>query len=192
MEFQRRYLPLEGWPFTVSKTRLHGETHSLRVMPGTPDRPDVAGDPFAIDLRCDPNLLRIYYNAEKETGYVRDQNVFRSGIDIYDSMSVLVRYRTGILLNYSLNAFSPREGMRATFNGDRGRIEFYEFGGSHIIRGQNEKELTAEQNASPGEHKIMVYPHFREAYKVDPDPASGEGAHFGSDALLAETDLHEK
>ena len=148
--------------------------------------PEAKDDPFALDLTERDDLRRIYYEAEKETGYLRDQNVFREGIDIYDTMSLVVRYRTGVLLNYSLNAYSPREGMRATFNGDHGRIELYEFGGSHIIRGQSDEELAAEQNASPGEHKIVVYPHFRPSYEVQPDKPIEDGGHYGSDPLLAQ------
>jgi hypothetical protein len=53
---------------------------------------------------------------------VRDRNVFRDDIDIEDTMAVLVRYRNGVLLNYSLNAFSPYEGYRVAFAGDHGRI----------------------------------------------------------------------
>ena len=52
---------------------------------------------------------------EAVTGYLRDQNVFRDGIDIPDQMSLNVRYRTGEVLTYSLVCFSPREGMRVTF-----------------------------------------------------------------------------
>ena len=149
-------------------------------------QPEAANDPFGLDLTERSDLRKIYYEAEEETGYLRDRNVFRDGIDIYDTMSLVVRYRTGALLNYSLNAFSPREGMRVTFNGDRGRIEFYEFGGSHIIRGQSEKELAEEQNVPGGEHKIVVYPHFKEPYQVHPAPPGEEGGHWGSDPLLAE------
>ena len=145
-------------------------------------------DPFALDLAAKEDLRRIYHAAETETGYLRDRNVFRDGIDIYDSMSATVRYRTGELLTYSLNAFSPREGMRATFNGDRGRLEFYEFGGSHIIRGQSDEELSAEQSAQTAghEHKITVYPHFSVPYVVHPDAPLEEGGHHGSDPLLAQ------
>lgn len=142
-------------------------------------------DPFSINLKDGAMLEELYYNAERETGYLRDRNVFREGIDIYDSMSVNVRYRSGTLLTYSLNSYSPREGMRVTFNGDRGRIEYYEFGGSHIIRGQSEEELAKEQAANPGEYKIVVFPHFKDRYEVQPDPAR-KGGHGGSDASLGE------
>ena len=74
-----------------------------------------------------PTFRKIYRAGEADSGYIRDQNVFRDGITIPDQMSLNVRYRTGEVLTYSLVCYSPREGMRVTFNGDRGRLEYYEF-----------------------------------------------------------------
>lgn len=144
-------------------------------------------DPFAIDLSEEAStkagrLKAIYYDAEKETGYIRDQNVFRKGIDIYDSMSVGVKYRNGVLLTYSLDAYSSREGMRVTFNGDRGRLEYYEFGRSHMIVGQDPDALAAEQHKSPAHYAVNVYPHFSESYQVPVELE--EGGHGGADPKL--------
>jgi predicted dehydrogenase len=141
-------------------------------------------DPFALDLRSKPGLEGLYFQAEKETGYLRDQNVFRDGIDIYDAMSVNVDYRNGVILTYSLNAYSPREGMRVTFNGDRGRLEYYEFTGGHIIAGQSDEELAAEQSAGAADERIMVYPHFKRPYEVPVEKKIG--GHGGGDPLLIE------
>ncbi len=146
---------------------------------------DKSKDPFALCLDDGGLMQNIYLDAEKDSGYIRDQNVFRDGIDIYDSMSVNVRYRCGTYLTYSLNAFSPREGMRVTFNGEKGRIEFYEFGGSHIIRGQSDEELAKEQAADKSDHRIIVYPMFDRSYQVEADPGP-KGGHGGSDILLGE------
>lgn len=140
-------------------------------------------DPFALDLNDNEKLRERYLNAEQDSGYVRDRNVFREGIDIFDNMSVNVRYRTGQLLTYSLVSFSPREGMRVTFNGDRGRIEYNEYHGSHIIRGQSEEELEKELKSGRLEDKLIVYPHFKDPYKVDPGPALS-GGHGGADPVL--------
>jgi predicted dehydrogenase len=145
-------------------------------------------DPFALDLTSKPNLKGLYLDAEPETGYRRDQNVFREGIDIYDAMSVNVKYRSGVVLTYSLTAFSPREGMRVTFNGDRGRLEYYEFGGSHIIAGQDDAELAAEQEKDKGEEKIVVYPHFKRPYQVE--ATKTKGGHGGGDPKLIEQIYH--
>ncbi len=145
-----------------------------------------AGDPFALDLTSTESFRSLYYEAEADSGYIRDQNVFRAGIDIPDQMSALVRYRTGELLTYSLNAFSPREGMRVAFNGDRGRLEYYEFTGSHMNRAVSSSEFQHETHGSAeaaGEH-IRVYPHFQPSYLVPMPPATGP--HGGADTVLCE------
>ncbi len=143
-------------------------------------------DPFKLDLRESESFQKLYLNAEKDTGYLRDQNVFRDGIDIYDQMSALVRYRTGQVLNYSLVAYSPREGMRVTFNGDRGRLEYHEFIGSHMNRAVVSSEFKLEQHGSAeaeGEW-IRVFPHFKPSYIVPMPPATGP--HGGADEVMTE------
>jgi predicted dehydrogenase len=144
----------------------------------------VKGDPFAYDYEQsmiqDPTLEHGLYlgAAEKESGYVRDRNVFRADIDIEDVMNVLVRYRNGTLLNYSLNAFSPYEGYRVAFNGDRGRLEYREFHGTHVIGPEKAPPHAGE------EHELRVYPHFKASYGVDIPVIKGD--HGGSDPLLQE------
>jgi predicted dehydrogenase len=151
--------------------------------------PEAGGDPFAKDLSKTAggakNTEELYLKAEAETGYIRDRNVFRDGIDIYDTMSVNVRYRNGVLLTYSLNAFSPREGQRVTFNGDRGRLEFFELKGPHIVPAQSSEKLVTEAPANLPESRIRVFPHFQPAYDVEM-PAERSGGHGGSDNDLAE------
>ncbi|CAN5687273.1 Gfo/Idh/MocA family oxidoreductase [soil metagenome] len=144
------------------------------------------GDPFAYDystsLLQDQEYEKALYlgSAEKETGYVRDQNVFREGINIEDVMNVMVRYRTGTLLNYSLNAFSPYEGYRVTFTGDRGRIEYKEWHGAHILGA----DTTGSEHTEAGQNELEVFPHFHENYKVK--IPHQEGGHGGGDPLLQE------
>jgi predicted dehydrogenase len=140
-------------------------------------------DPFRLNLRDGGNLESLYLRAEADSGYVRDRNVFRDDIDIYDNMGALVRYRTGALLTYSLVSFSSREGMRVTLNGERGTIEYHEFLGTHIIRGQSDAELDREQSTTdrPVEF-IRVYPHFKPSYDVAVERA--KGGHGGADPLL--------
>ena len=53
-------------------------------------------------LRDPADEENLYLRAEAEIGYVRDRNVFREDISIEDTMDVPVRYRSGMLLNYSL------------------------------------------------------------------------------------------
>ena len=105
---------------------------------------DTEGDPFAYKLdEQSESVRKLYLESEKYDGYHRDQNVFGEGITIEDTMSVLVKYRTGVTLNYSLNAFLPREGYHVSFNGTQGRLEYTEDHSSHIITGDSEEQLAA-------------------------------------------------
>ncbi len=86
---------------------------------------------FYVDYRADPLYKALYFDAEHEDGYYRDGCVFSEEIDIEDTMSVTVRYQSGVLLSYSLIAHSPYEGWRAALNGTDGRIELEEFHSGH-------------------------------------------------------------
>jgi predicted dehydrogenase len=81
-----------------------------------------AGDPFSLQLAANPQLRELYLDAEHEDGYFRDQNVFAPGVTIHDDMAVLVRYSTGAVMTYHLNAYAPWEGYRLMANGSRGRL----------------------------------------------------------------------
>lgn len=141
--------------------------------------PEAAKDPFRLTLDEDPHLRNLYLDAEKETGYIRDQNVFRDGIDIEDSMSVMVKYRDGAVLTYSLNAYCPREGFRASISGDRGRIEYSEEHASHIITGD------AKSAGDIGPTRKLILQKLFEAPQEIAIP-SAEGGHGGGDPLLQE------
>jgi predicted dehydrogenase len=153
---------------------------SLAAYPRYTDA-DCASDPYKFSLRDGGVMENLYLKAEPESGYVRDRNVFRDDIDIYDQMSVLVRYRTGQQLVYSLVCFSPREGMRVTFNGDRGRLEYYEYLRAPVNGRFGSAPLAP--NDRP-EHYIRVFPHFKSDYLVQ--VASMPGGHGGADPLLME------
>jgi hypothetical protein len=71
-------------------------------------------------------MQEFYFAAEQHDGYMRDRCVFSEEIDIEDTMNVLARYRRGAQLSYSLVAYSPYEGWRATLTGTEGRIELLE------------------------------------------------------------------
>ncbi len=141
-------------------------------------------DPFRLDLDESEPFRRIYRAGEADSGYLRDRNVFRDDITIYDQMSLNVRYRTRELLTYSLVCYSPREGMRVCFNGDRGRLEYHEFIGTHMNRAVRPKDFKLDEK--PGAEAegewIRVYPHFKNSYLV-PVPAQ-LGAHGGADEIL--------
>jgi predicted dehydrogenase len=184
---------IDGIPETVfahGRLAFYGRTNAIRRGDEALTRyprylgSDVNGDPFAYDygrpVLEDAELERGLYlgAAEEETGYVRDRNVFRDDIDIEDTMAVIVRYRTGALLNYSLNAFSPYEGYRASFTGDRGRIEYEEFHGAHLPK----QKLSVPEHARAPDPRLKVFPHFEAPYEIPIPPM--HGAHGGSDALL--------
>jgi hypothetical protein len=95
-------------------------------------------------------------------------------------MSVLIKYRTGEVATYSLNAYCPNEGFRVSFSGDRGRIEYMEKYDSHIL-GEN-----GEAKPDPAGHSrsLRVQKMFSEPYDVE--IANVEGGHGGGDTLLRE------
>ncbi len=83
-----------------------------------------AHDPFALKVQPGSETEKLYYDAEKYDGYFRDQSVFGDGIDIEDNMSLIVRYRNRVVMDYCLCAHAPWEGLRVVFNGTRGRLEY--------------------------------------------------------------------
>jgi predicted dehydrogenase len=77
---------------------------------------------FHFDLARDPQAS-LFIGPDEVDGYHRDGCVFREDIDIFDSMSALVKYDNGAVMNYSLNAFMPYEGYRLTFTCERGTLD---------------------------------------------------------------------
>ncbi len=139
---------------------------------------ETSADPFAIDILQNRKLKAMYFDNEKYDGYLRDRNVFGDGITIEDSMSLVVKYRTGVVLTYSLNAYLPREGFRVAFNGTRGRVEYEENHSLNIVAGGGE-QASDDTGWQP---RLVVYPMFGKPYDVE-IPAA-EGGHGGGDVLL--------
>jgi predicted dehydrogenase len=137
------------------------------------------GDPFALKLSDEGYMLDMYAKTEKYDGYIRDRNVFGEDMDIEDTMSVMVRYNSGVVLNYSLNSYLPCEGFTISINGTKGRIEYSEPHGSHIITGQDDKELAKTTKWKP---TLLVRPQFKPSYEIPIH--SAEGGHGGGDPLL--------
>lgn len=84
---------------------------------------------FYYDVTKNERYVKLYVECESEDGYLRDGCVWREDINIYDTMSVVVRYENGVLLNYTANAFLPYEGQAISFNGTKGRLDYKEFSG---------------------------------------------------------------
>lgn len=79
--------------------------------------------PFSFDIRTNRTLDMLYRWSESVDGYYRDGCVFAPDVDIWDTMTALIRYDHDILVNYTLTAGSPFEGYRVVFNGTQGRLE---------------------------------------------------------------------
>ena len=162
--------------------------------------PGMAADPFALDLAAAPALRRLYLEAEGEDGYIRDRDVFSPGISIEDNLAVLVSYRSGALLTYSLNAHSPWEGYRVSVNGDAGRAEL-----EVVERGQvrsiadggisgrpaidpmaaGRQPAVAAGDLRPVSERLLVQRHWEPSRAV-PIPAA-TGAHAGGDEPLLDS-----
>jgi predicted dehydrogenase len=139
-------------------------------------------DPFALFLDQSELLRGLYLEAEAETGYLRDRNVFGESVTIEDTMTVTGRYENGALLSYCLVAYSPWEGLRVAITGDRGRLELDVVENVTHLMGDAERA-----NASKGAFKeatIRVHPMFGAAYEVEVPP--GEGGHGGADPVMLE------
>ena len=141
-------------------------------------------DPFALDLEKDPNLKALYLDAEKFDGYRRDESVFGNYISIEDDMSVIVEYQKGVRMTYHLTAYSPYEGFRIVFNGDKGRLEYDVVEATYVsgsVTDINRADTTTRKEAE--KVKIRVIPHWQEGYEVEV-VQSAEGGHGGGDRRL--------
>ena len=122
---------------------------------------------FYYDVTRDERYVKLYVECESEDGYLRDGCVWREDINIYDTMSVVVRYENGVLLNYTANAFLPYEGQAISFNGTKGRIDYKEFSGG----GFSSDELRLTRS-------------FGKSEVVTALGAERTGGHGGSDSSL--------
>lgn len=155
-----------------------GEHYAYNRYTGVPQ---AQNDPFALFLDKSDTFKGLYLDAEPETGYLRDRNVFGDPITIEDTMSVSVRYNNGALLSYCLIAYSPWEGLRVAITGTKGRIEM------DIAENINHLSNGQSANASKGAFKsahMRVYPMFGQPYEVD--TPSGDGGHGGADPVMLE------
>ncbi len=135
--------------------------------------------PFFLDMTARAAMKSLYLDCEQHDGYFRDRCVFSPDIDIEDTMNVNVRYKSGVMLSYSLNAFMPWEGYVIAFSGTKGRLEHQMMESTYVsgdgrVPGETIKDSTY----------IRVYPHFETKYDVE--VLSGEGGHGGGDHPLLE------
>ena len=159
-------------PSMVKRFGLTGLHERCRTCP----EKDRCG--FELDLEKRQSLKELYLDNEHFDGYFRDRCVFREGIDIEDTMNVVVKYDNSATMSYSLNAFNSWEGYYIVFNGTKGRIEhkveekLYINDGSGVSQGEVEH----------GKAFTKVMPIRGAAREVE--MWSGEGGHGGGDTLL--------
>lgn len=113
-------------------------------------------------------MNKLYFDPEKESGYVRDHCVFKSDTDIYDNLSVSVNYNKGALLTYSLNMFSSYEGYNISITGDKGRLELNE---TYTAKSNKELFHNIRLTLSNGEEQHFCVPRV-------------SGDHAGADEKL--------
>ena len=146
--------------------------------------PAAANDPFALQLTSQAALKGLYLDAEAETGYLRDRNVFGEPITIEDTMTVTARYRNGALLSYCLVAYSPWEGLCIAITGDKGRLEMdIEESVTHLL-GEGEAQDAAASKGPFKQARIRVLPMFGQPYEVE--VPTGDGGHGGADPVMLE------
>jgi predicted dehydrogenase len=178
--YPREVFALAGLGFYGrANAEARGESYSYARYTGS----EVArSDPFALFLDRSAALRGLYLEAETESGYIRDRNVFGEPITIDDTMAVTARYRNGALLSYCLVAYAPWEGLRVAVTGDRGRLEMDIVENvTHLM--QDSERARASKGAFKGA-RISVHPMFGAAYEVD--VPSGEGGHGGADPVMLE------
>lgn len=161
-----------------SNAEERGEHYSYERYTGAPE---AENDPFALMLTSKSALKGLYLDAEAETGYLRDRNVFGEPITIEDTMAVTARYHNGVILSYCLIAYAPWEGLRVAITGTKGRIEMdIEESVTHLLG-------DGQADASKGPFKqarMRVFPMFGSAYEVD--VPAGDGGHGGADPVMLE------
>ncbi|KPM43958.1 hypothetical protein AK830_g2602 [Neonectria ditissima] len=137
-------------------------------------------DPFALHLDRYPQLKAMYLDAEHEDAYYRDQSVFGDGISIEDTMNLLVRYRSGAVMTYSLTTYAPWEGFRVSFNGTGGRLELEVVENSYVNSGGDQADEGAADKIS-----LVLRSLFKEPQTLE--VGQGVGGHGGGDnALLSD------
>ncbi len=97
--------------------------------------------------------------------------IYDEEIDIEDTYGVLIRYRKGAILNYSINFSAAWEGFNIGINGTHGRIET-------SYRREATFSEDGERPAS-GTSVINVIPLFASPYQIA--VKSGSGGHGGAD-----------
>jgi len=160
--------------YNAKQAKRYGlENHSDRCS----DCPVSSKCNFYMNMKDFKTLKSLYADNEKYDGYFRDRCVFRNDIDIEDTMNVVVQYKSGAIMSYSLNSFMPYEGYKIAFNGTKGRLEHGCQESSYINGDGSVQGALLSENTY-----IKVFPHFKTAYNIEVE--TGKGEHGGGDAVM--------
>ncbi len=127
---------------------------------------------FYLGLDSEPfwrDFIQLHRAAEKETGYVADSCVFDPAIDIEDHYSTMVKYKNGAKFSYSLQAWSPWEGLELQIQGKKGRLEYREMHSANAWKDPRDRQVIVMLN--DGSRSIHT-------------PPIGIGGHGGGDSRL--------
>jgi predicted dehydrogenase len=160
---------LDSEPVEVTASgdlRVYGRNHPFR---GTNCRPcpHRAACAFFWDVTRDPRDVQLYVECETADGYLRDGCVWDERIDIYDTMSVTVRYASRALLTYTAATYLPFEGQSVSFNGTRGRLDYVDMSGGGYAR-----------------REVRLSRQFGKSEVITDLPPERAGEHGGADASL--------
>lgn len=128
-----------------------------------------------MDLEQDEKLRALYLEAEELDGYHRDRCVFADDITIEDTMQVQVGYRSGAMLNYTLCAYSPWEGLEIRFHGTKGELVHRQVEVHGVFGGKREKPVDDAMTTTL--YVAGRAPEFIEVW-------TGTGGHGGADPIM--------
>lgn len=158
-----------------------GEQYSYARYTG---EKDAQHDPFGLFLDKDDTLRGLYLEAEAETGYLRDRNVFGEPITIEDTMSVSVRYDNNAILSYCLIAYSPWEGLRVAITGTKGRVELDVMENINHLFGDGRADNLNNSKGTFKQATMRLHKTFGASQTLD--VPMGEGGHGGADPVMLE------
>lgn len=128
-------------------------------------------DPAGNLLSTGWDKLNLAYDVQ----YPPDQRryIYDDEIQIEDSYSVAVRYRSGATMAYSCNFCTPWEGYRLGINGTKGRLE---------VNDHSDPDPTGKTNPAAEVGRITCYPLFGGKNVIEVPPVAG--GHGGADFAI--------
>jgi len=141
---------------------------------------------FYWDITKDRSCQDLYVNCETADGYLRDKCVFSDEIDIEDTLSLNIRYKSGVSAAYSLTAHSPYEGLNLMLNGSGGRLELRCLSESGFFAGIAESSIKIYNRYGEQVSYHIPKNHITKTMRENADIMQGmhNSGHGGSDGML--------